>query len=286
MRSAADGGLVSVELRARTNLAWITASDDPRAALETARRGVELARQAGSREWLLQLLDIAGILALETGDWDWTLDQYAQLADVDLPTAYRLDFAATGAMIHALRGDPEPLAPLEALGEHEPDLDAHALGWTQLARAVAATAAGRIGSAIELSSAVAANAIGFERSEALALNGRLAVWSGRPEQASQALRALEGEPGWGRVSGARMATLRAAVEGTAEPVPADPWESPLATWRELDLPLREGLTLADRWFVRGDPADRDAATQRLASLGAQALIATITGLETSRARAG
>jgi class 3 adenylate cyclase/tetratricopeptide (TPR) repeat protein len=275
LTSAADAGLVSVELRARTNLAWLTASDDPRAALETARRGVELARQAGSREWLLQLLDIAGILALETADWDWTLDQYAQLADVDLPTAYRLDFAATAAMIRALRGDPEPLAALEAPGDHEPDLDAHALGWTQMARAVAATAAGRIPAAMELTSSVAANAIGFERSEALALNGRLAAWSGRLDQASDALQALEGDPGWGRVSSARVATLRAAVAGMKEAGRADAWEAPLATWRELDLPLREGLTLADRWFVRGDRVDLDAATRRLEPLGAGALIAAI-----------
>ncbi|HEX6128947.1 MAG TPA: adenylate/guanylate cyclase domain-containing protein [Candidatus Limnocylindria bacterium] len=276
MRLAADAGLVSVELRARTNLAWLTASDDPRAAADTARRGVEVARQVGSREWLLQLLDIAGILGLETGDWAWTLDQFAQVAEADLPTAYRLDFAATEAMIHALRGDPQPLAALDALGEHEPDLDAHALGWTLLARAVAATAAADIPAGLSLTRSVAANAIGFERAEALLLHGRLAVWSGQIDEAAGALEALEAEPGWGRVADARVATLRAAVNASRGPAPGDPWEAPLATWRELDLPLREGLCLADRWFVRGDPADRDAATRRLEALGARALTATIS----------
>jgi class 3 adenylate cyclase/tetratricopeptide (TPR) repeat protein len=276
MRLAADAGLVSVELRARTNLAWLTASDDPRASADTARRGVELARQVGSREWLLQLLDIAGILAVETGDWDWTLDQFAQLAEADLPTAYRLDFAATAAMIHALHGDPEPLAALDALGEHEPDLDSHALGWTLLARAVAATAAADIPAALELTRSVATNAIGFERAEALALHGRLAVWSGLVDEAASTLAELEAEPAWGRMARARVATLRAAVAASREPGAAEVWAEPLSTWRELDLPLREGLCLADRWFVGGDPADLDAATRRLESLGAQALAATIS----------
>jgi hypothetical protein len=285
MRLAADAGLVSGELRARTNLAWLTASDDPRAAAETARRGVEVARQVGSREWLLQLLDIAGILAVDTGDWDWTHDQFAQLAEADLPTAYRLDFAATAAIIHALRGDPEPLAALDALGEHEPDLDSHALGWTLLARAVAATAAADIPAALELSRTVAARSIGFERAEALALNGRLAAWSGRMDEASSALQALEAEPVWGRMATARVATLRAAVDSLGESGTADPWAEPLATWRELDLPLREALCLADRWFVRGDPSDRQDAILRLESLGARALIPTISDRDAFRREA-
>jgi hypothetical protein len=216
-------------------------------------------------------MNIAGTLALETGDWDWALTRLTDVQTADLPTPYQLDFAATRVMILSMRGEPEPLAALDALGEHEPDLDPHALGWVLLARAVAAVASADVSAALDLTQAVAEQAIGFERAEALALMGRLAAWSGKRDLAASALAALEREPYWGRSATARLRTLRAAVAemGGSEP---DGWTEPLAAWRELELPLREALCLADRWFLRGDDADRAAAIARLESLRARALI--------------
>jgi tetratricopeptide (TPR) repeat protein len=280
MDMAVSYGLTIVEMRARTNLAWLTASDTPREAAEIARRGVEVAQQLGSREWLLQALNIAGILAVETGDWDWALGQLEEVPSSELPSTYKLDFAATTAIIGALRGAPDPLAALMALGEHEPDLDPHALGWVQLARAVAAAVVADVPSVLELTRSVAAQSIGFDRAEALALMGRVAAWSGATEIAAEALAGLESEPTWGRNTKARLDTLRAAVSAMRSAddggVAMDLWVEPLAAWRDLDLPLREALCLADRWFLGGDPADLDAAKQLLDGLGARALLAAIS----------
>jgi hypothetical protein len=246
-----------------------------------------VAQQVGSREWLLQLLDIAAILAVETGDWDWTLTRLDEVTGPELPTAYRLDYAATSAMIHTLRGDGEPLAALDRLGDPEPDLDPHALGWSRLARAIDAAVRADVPATLELTRSVAAQNIGFERAEALALMGRVAAWAGRADDAATALSELEAEPQWGRANAARLGTLRAAVQAlgdghSGDGSTGDPWEAQLATWRELGLPFREALCLSDRWFLRGDPADRQAATQLLESLGAGALIAAIQDREAYR----
>jgi tetratricopeptide (TPR) repeat protein len=277
MAAAESAHLTAVELRARTNLAWLTASDDPRAGGEIARRGIELAQQLGSREWLLQLLDIGGILAVETGEWEWALARLSDAMATELPTPYRLDFAATIATIHALRGDPDPLGVLDRVGEHEPDLDPHAFGWSRLARGVAALVAGDRRGALEWARRVAADTIGFDRAEALALAGRVASWSGDRDGAAAVLGELEEEPRWGRAAEARLRTLQASV---AQPSSAEAWDPPLRLWRALGLPYREALCLADRWMLRGEPADRDAAVALLDGLGASALIAVVAGRST------
>jgi class 3 adenylate cyclase len=269
---AAEARIAAIELRARTNLAWLTAVDDPRAGSEIARRGIDLAHQLGSREWLLQLLDIGGILAVETGDWEWALARLHDAMASDLPTTYRLDFAATTAVLHAVRGDPDPMSTLDRLGEHEPDLDPHAFGWSRLARGVGALVGGEFADALGWARRVADDTIGFDRAEALALAGRAAAWSGDAAAAGTALRELEAEPRWGRATEARLLTLRASVDPGAD---GDPWDGPLAIWRALELPYREALCLADRWMLRGHTADRDAAIGLLEELGASALVSRI-----------
>jgi class 3 adenylate cyclase/predicted ATPase len=271
-------GPSSAELRARANLAWLKAGDDPRAAAEIASRGLELARQVGSREWALQLLDISGFVAVDTGDWQAAIAQLDDLSLADLPSTYQLDFAAMRATIGALRGESSPLAAMERLEAPEPDLDPHALGWTESARAVASVIGGDMDRGLTLAQSAAARTVGLERVEALALVGRIATWTARPDEATAALAELESESVWGRAVAARAMTLRAALAAMAEPPDrsADAlWAEALSAWRDLGLPLREALTLLDRWVLRGDPADRDAATRLLEELGASGVIAML-----------
>jgi class 3 adenylate cyclase/tetratricopeptide (TPR) repeat protein len=280
---AAAASLGSVELRARTNLAWLAVSDDPRATSETARRGLELAERLGNREWTLHLLDIATIVAIDTGEWDWASDALESVADGEQPTAYRLDFAATRAIIDALRGRPDALAPVERLGQLEPDLDPQALGWVDISRALVAAFAGERATALQLAQAAARKTAGYERAEALALAGRVAAWMGNHAAASAALRDLEAEPSWGRASEARHRTLRAAVEavqGSEEPVGAAAqrdWSAAIQTWQELRLPLREALCRLDRFRLAGDSAEGEAAARIFDALGAKALSALARG---------
>jgi class 3 adenylate cyclase len=274
---AAAAGLGSIELRARTNLAWLTVADDPRATSETARRGLELAERLGHREWTLHLLDIATIVAIDTGEWDWAIGALEDVADGEQPTAYRLDFAATRAIIGALRGRPDALAPVERLGQLEPDLDPQALGWVDISRALVAAFAGDQTQALELAQAASRKTAGYERAEALALAGRVAAWMGNLEAAAAALRDLEAEPAWGRAAEARHLTLRAAVEVIRTPDAAGAaaanadWATALEGWRELRLPLREGLLRLDRWRLAHDPEEAAAAARIFDELGAEAL---------------
>jgi tetratricopeptide (TPR) repeat protein len=276
---AVDQGLASIELRARTNLAWLMAGDDPRAAAETARRGLEVARQVGSREWWLQLLDIAGFIAIDTGEWDAAIRALDEVDAAELPTAYRLDFAAMRAVINSLRGAPDAVAPLDRLGEPEPDLDPHAVAWLASAQATAAMVRGDLDEAFTLAQSAAERAVGLERAEALALAGRIAIWSNRLDDAASVLAELEKEVIWGRAAELRVQTLRVAVEELRTRQPeggADaPWDAVLTTWRSLELPYREALCLADRWMIRRNPEDRDAATRILDGLGARALVALL-----------
>ncbi|HEX6139599.1 MAG TPA: AAA family ATPase, partial [Candidatus Limnocylindria bacterium] len=268
---AAQADLGSVELRALNNLAWLQVNDDPRGTSDSARRGLELARKLGIREWSLHLLDVAAIVAIDTGEWDWALASLEEVASEALPTVYRLDFAATRAMIGVLRGAADPLAPIQQLGELEPDLDPQALGWVDIARALAAMIEGDLAGALELAEAAARKTVGWERAEALALTGRVAAWSGNRKVAAAALKDLGAEPTWGRVSQARLRTLRAAVRATGTREKPG-WDAALRAWRELGLPLREALSLIDRWRLGGDVEARDAARAILAPLGAEAIL--------------
>jgi len=275
---AQELGLGSAELRALNNLAWLTVSDDPRATFDTARRGLELAERLGNREMALQLLDIATIVAIDTGDWDWALGALEDASAGDLPTSYRLDYAGTRTMIDALRDVPDADGPIDRLGPMEPDLDPQALGWVDQARAVAAMLSGDLPGALALAQAASRQTVGFERSEALALAGRVAAWNGQFEIAAAALRDLEEERSWGRAQRAIRATLRAAVTSgetagsDAETAHAH-WADALQSWQELDLPLREGLCHLDRWRLTADPGSREAATRIFERLGARRLVA-------------
>jgi len=275
---AQELGLGSIELRALNNLAWLMVSDDPRATLDTARRGLELAERLGNREQTLQLLDIATIVAIDTGDWDWALGALDEASAGDVPTSYRLDYAGTRSMIDALRDAPDALAPIQRLGPMESDLDPQALGWVDQARALAAMLSGDLPTAIALAQAASRQTVGFDRSEALALAGRAAAWNGQFEIAAAALRDLEEERSWGRAQRALRATLRAAVsngksaEGDAETRHAH-WADAIQAWHELDLPLREGFCHLDRWRLTADEGARDAATRIFERLGARRLVA-------------
>jgi tetratricopeptide (TPR) repeat protein len=274
---AQEMGLGSAELRALNNLAWLMVSDDPRATLDTARRGLELAERLGNREMALQLLDIATIVAIDTGDWDWALSALEEASAGDLPTSYRLDYAGTRAIIDALRDVPDALARIDRLGPMEPDLDPQALGWVDLARALAAMLSGDLPGGLALAQAASRQTVGFERSEALALIGRAAAWNGELEIAAAALRDLEEERSWGRAQRAIRATLRAAVatgqaeRGDAETAHAH-WADALQAWQELKLPLREGLCHLDRWHLTSDEGSRDAAVRIFEHLGAHRLV--------------
>jgi hypothetical protein len=254
-------------------------SDDPRATSDTARRGLELAERLGIREMALQLLDIATIVAIDTGDWDWAVAALEEGSGGELPTSHRLDFAATRTILNALRGVADPTGPIDRLGTLEPDLDPEALGWVDHAQALVAMVAGDLPRALDLARTAAGRTRGFERSAVLAVAGRVAAWSGNVDAASEVLAELGAEQTWGRAAEATRHTLRASVAalkagGTAGPGLAEAereWTDALSGWRGLDLPLRLGLCHLDRWVLAGLAQDHEAAVTIFERLGARPL---------------
>jgi hypothetical protein len=67
-------GLVVSGLRARVNLSYVAAGEDPRLAYQVVRDGVDLLRRLGMRDWPYMLSN-AIELALRIGDWDWILPE-------------------------------------------------------------------------------------------------------------------------------------------------------------------------------------------------------------------
>ncbi|MEO8247077.1 MAG: AAA family ATPase, partial [Chloroflexota bacterium] len=108
-------GLQTTELRARNNLAWLEVVDDPHRTFEIARDGGEVAVRIGILDWAVQMAELGCLAAIETGDWDWALETQARFEERPISDAYRLDLAASGAIIGALRGVPHPLEPLDVL---------------------------------------------------------------------------------------------------------------------------------------------------------------------------
>jgi class 3 adenylate cyclase len=286
LRQAIDdaeaAGLGRIQLRALNNLAWVTVSDDPQETSRIARKGLELANRLGNREMALQLVDVASVVAIEVGDWEWATTALAEASRDELPTVYRVDFAVTETVIGALRGTADASRPIEEIGDLEADLDLEAVGSINHARAVVAMSAGSFSEALELATAATNGTQGFEEFDALTLAGRLAAWSGDADGAGQALIALDAHRLWGRAAEAARHTLRAAVaslrrEEAASTAAEGEWAAALGAWRELGLPLRLGLCYLDRWFLAGREADQASAREIFERLGAWPLATLAAG---------
>jgi tetratricopeptide (TPR) repeat protein len=92
-------GLVVPGIRARVNLSYAAAGEDPQLAYQVARDGVEILRRLGMRDWPYMLSN-AVELAIRIGDWDWVLPEVEQAVVNDTDLAARM----RRAEIHGLRG--------------------------------------------------------------------------------------------------------------------------------------------------------------------------------------
>jgi len=92
-------GLVVSGIRARVNLSYAAAAEDPRLAFDTAREGVEILHHLGMRDWPY-MVGNAAELAIRIGDWEWALSEVADADDTETDAAARM----RRAEIHGLRG--------------------------------------------------------------------------------------------------------------------------------------------------------------------------------------
>jgi tetratricopeptide (TPR) repeat protein len=87
-------GLVDQGLRARVNLSYAAAAEDPELAYRVAREGLELSLRLGMRGYAFYMLGNAAELAVRTGDWDWVVPQLEEaISATENDVAARLRFA-------------------------------------------------------------------------------------------------------------------------------------------------------------------------------------------------
>jgi class 3 adenylate cyclase/tetratricopeptide (TPR) repeat protein len=255
-------GLIGAELRARNNLAWLVASNDPHATMDAARGGLRLATRMGVGDMALQLSDVVCTVALDTGDWDEALAVIDDVRDRLQAPAHRLEFAANEATLRALRGDPEAGTLLDALEPVDPDTEPQLLAAIDKARAWIAFVDGRLEDARRLAEAAAARSLGAERHAALVLAIRAGLWLGDTASVSSSIAGLGEMRIRGRAVAAAELTLRAGVLARADRTAAGTlYDEALAEWRSLRLPLYLALCLAERRLLgpAGSGAVQDEA---------------------------
>jgi class 3 adenylate cyclase/tetratricopeptide (TPR) repeat protein len=290
LRGAIDmaqvAGSLNTELRARNNLAWLVVADDPKATVETARLGFELANEMGVRDMAVQLADVACAAAIDTGDWDWALQTAADLEERGIPTAYRIDLASISAVIRALRGDSHPSgADLDDdIGISK--IDPQVLAGVTHSRAWLAFIDGSFDEARRLATEAVSGSVGAERARQAQLATRSALWAADPEAARAGLGMLDDAGVSGRATDAARATLEAGM-AALEGDPAAPTRYKLAAeaWRGLDLPLQLALCLLDAERTAGasvDPAEVDALLHGLGADGLARLARAHAGGQVSR----
>jgi tetratricopeptide (TPR) repeat protein len=240
-------GLIGAELRARNNLAWLVAPDDPHATMKTALEGLELATRMGVGDMGLQLAEVVCTAAIDTGEWDLALGVLDDVRDRPLAPAHRLEFAASEAIVRALQGEPGAGASLDALEPFDAETDRQILAGVDQARAWIAFVDGRMDDARRLAAAAAVESIGAEQHAALVLATHADLWLGDTDAAAARIDRLREMGRHGRAVDASETTLRAGAAALAGDDSArDLYETAIASWRTLRLPLHLALCLAER----------------------------------------
>jgi len=267
----------SLAPRALNNLASVLAEDDPRAALDVAREGLELNRRIGQRAFTM--LENAVYAALRVGEWDWAV---AQL-EAALPE--ETDPMARGAALSALRqirtyrgldtsALDEEIEPLAAAVEAGPAFRA-------LTQAYDSLVSGDLG--VALSSATTYAELWPQGDvEGWSVATRAALWAKDPSTARDRLARFERLRAHGRAVHMTSLTFSAgiaALEGrTSEAI--SQYHDALQGWAELGLPWDQALAGIDMAMTLGpdEPAVAAAATTTrtiLESLGANGMLARL-----------
>ncbi|MEO8639574.1 MAG: adenylate/guanylate cyclase domain-containing protein [Chloroflexota bacterium] len=267
-------GLADVGLRARVNLSYAAAGEDPQLAYRVAREGVELTRHLGMR--VFYMLSNAGELAIRVGDWDWLLAELEDAVQLESDTASRLRLAE----IRGLRGV-DVSDEIQSLTDRVADMtEVQAQASVDEVHAVVALAQGDSRTALDLArrSYQTNNA---PDSSALQTATRAAAWIGDRQALTDALAVLAALPG--RVPGATRSeaeAAQAALDGR-RPQALAGFADAIRRWRELGLHFEAAVCGLNLITMLGssEPAARAAVEEvgvvfeRLGALPFQRLLA-------------
>jgi tetratricopeptide (TPR) repeat protein len=267
--------------RSYGNRSGIEGGRDPRAALETARSGLALARRLGRRHHIAILLTNGADSAVRTGDWPWALAELEAALAEEFEALERTIFLGADVGFRAFRGEPvaDQLDEITRLvGDSD---DPQVLSIVAMSDASVAFAAGRLGDArmawlrsVELSPG---SLVGT-----LPQVARAALWAGDAAAARADLAALDASGVHGPAVEADRRTIRAGI-AVLEGRPADAlplYREALRCWRDLGLAWDEALCAIDMATLL-DPADpevraaAEAAREILVRLEAAPFIARL-----------
>jgi class 3 adenylate cyclase/tetratricopeptide (TPR) repeat protein len=229
--SCASYDLVDVGLRARVNLSFAAAGEDPELAYRVAREGTDLTLRFGMRGYLNYMLSNAAELAVRIGDWDWALarvEEAAAALDTDLAAKLRY------AEIRGLRGvDVEDeLRALDALVADMTEVQAQAS--VGEVRALVALGRGDWRAAVDLARWSYARNVAPDATAPQTAT-RAAAWLRDASALRDALRIVEGQPGRAPATIRREAEAGlAAIEGRGGEALAGFMDA-IRRWHELGL---------------------------------------------------
>ena len=273
-------GLQEGMLRAQTNLSDAQISRDPRAALETARAGLEVVRRLGRLDFLSTLTLNATYPAFRTGDWDWAVAEAASLEASALNEVDRAAGLLGALVIGASRGEDVSERAAAAVRVMGAGTDNQALATIEDTYGAIALATGSLDEAVERS-VRAAEMIAWVAPVSLLNAARAALWLKDADRAGAILARLN-DTTHGPAIAASKATIEAGLAALAgdRDLALAGYRTALDAWRDLGLPVDVALTGIDMATLLGPgiPAvDAAAAEARetLTGLRAHAFLARL-----------
>ena len=243
-RLAERQGLSATVLRGYVNESSVLSGIDPRAALATARTGLDEARRLGQRQMLVGLLLNSTQSAEETGDWSWAIETLGTDSD-DFEGVDRASVLIELTRFMALRGEPSDEVAAEVERLQAGHADAQTTQEIEAMRALRALAAGELGRAFD--SWMRAGDVGASQPGHFLAAARAALWARDPGLVRQALERFDASGAHGSAydtSRQAMSAGLAALEGrAAEALGA--YREALRSWRDLGATFDQALTAID-----------------------------------------
>ncbi|MEX2546994.1 MAG: adenylate/guanylate cyclase domain-containing protein [Chloroflexota bacterium] len=255
---AAEHGLTDLLLRIMGNLANAHLETDLRAALDSWREALALARKVGHRGNLIGGVGNFGYSAFLGGEWDEALAEMDVFLAEDIAPNHRLIMLNNALIIRVSRGESisEGLAEMERLGK---DMSGPWHVFVADPEGNAAMVSGDLKKArdafVEIGEADAGQAPEYFYRAA-----RAALWDRKAKDAAQLLARFEENAAYGPIADARRATLQAgtaALDGRVAEALAL-YRDALRDWRITHAVWDEALTGIDMAMLL-DPADPEVA---------------------------
>jgi tetratricopeptide (TPR) repeat protein len=254
-RLAEASGQTTLLMRATNNLASVLADDDPRASLEVARAGLELAARNGERG--LTLVENAINGAIRTGEWDWALGQLDVALAEDTDPLARATTLGRIYQIRAYRGTADDTALSDFLQETRRGVDERtATAFRLIVPAHGAFAAGDLAAARAWALQYAEVWTQTDIDDGLLIAAYASLWAGDADGLRTAQKRLEELHRHGRGVSAEKLGIEAGL-AALERRPEDAlgmFRDALRGWDELGLPWDRALTAIGMAAVL-DPAD-------------------------------